>query len=130
MWRSFHSASNASNKIKSTPGVETSLTKDQLKSFATTQLRKACTAEMLVFIKGFSALKESANYTQVVLCIAALGEVMSSCWKELESTKPQTLGKVSIVIESETDIPTLSVETEEANFMLAVESLHSVTKKP
>jgi hypothetical protein len=61
--------------------------------------------------------------------VAALGEIMSNCWKELESIQPHTLGKVAIVIESEIDIPKLSVETEEATIMLSVEPLQE-KKKP
>ena len=48
---------------------------------------------------------------------------MSNCWKELESTQPHSLGNVAIVIESEADIPKLSVETEEASILLSVEPL-------
>ena len=56
-----------------------------------------------------------------MLCIAGLGEIMSNCWKEVEATQPQALGRVAIVIESEVEIPRLSVETEEVNIMLSVE---------
>lgn len=63
-----------------------------------------------------------------MVCVAALGEVMANCWKELEATQPQDLGRVAIVIESDTDIPTLAAETEEANITLSVEPLREQKK--
>jgi len=125
MWKSFH---NAITQNKAKNGSETTLTKEQLKNFAITQLTMACASEMLIFIKRFPLANEVKKYTNVVLCIAGLGEVLSNCWKEVENTKPQVLGRVAIVIESEIDIPILSIETEEANFMLSVEPLYSVKK--
>ncbi len=54
---------------------------------------------------------------------------MADCWKKLEAARSHDMGRVAIVIESETDIPRLSVDTEEANIMLSVEPLREVRKK-
>ena len=120
MWKSFHFA------VVVTKGKfqgDLSLTDEQLKDFAITQLKKNCKTEILIFIKNFPSTKSDVNYNQIVLCIAALGELVTNCWKELESIHTNALGKVAIVIESSIAIPKLSVETEEANFLLSVEPL-------
>ena len=120
MWKAFHSA------VISTKGKfqsDLSLTKEQLKDFSSTQIKNSYNTEILIFIKNFPRSEDTSSYKQIVLCIAALGELVTNCWKELESTQPNALGKVAIIIESEIAIPRLSVETEEANFVLSVEPL-------
>lgn len=120
MWKAFHSSViSAKGKFQS----DLSLTREQLKDFASTQIKNCCNAETLIFVKNFPKSENKDAYKQIVLCIAALGELVTNCWKELETAQPNALGKVAIVIESETAIPRLSVETEEASFVLSVEPL-------
>eukprot|EP00826_Nyctotherus_ovalis_P015679 TRINITY_DN1447_c0_g1_i1.p2 TRINITY_DN1447_c0_g1~~TRINITY_DN1447_c0_g1_i1.p2 ORF type:complete len:100 (-),score=28.52 TRINITY_DN1447_c0_g1_i1:37-336(-) len=85
MWKAFHfSVVSAKGKFQS----DLSLTREQLKDFASTQIKNSCNTETLIFIKNFPKSEDKDTYKQIVLCTAILGELVTNCWKELEIIQP------------------------------------------
>lgn len=93
-----------------------------LRKLAAMQLSAGCHAELLIIVRGIPRATEGLE--QLLPVIVTLAEAVNVAWSEVENANPDLLGRVALVLESQEEIRTLTVEKADTRTSLYVEPLN------
>ena len=93
-----------------------------LRKLAAVQLSSACHDQLLLIIRNIPPSGHRL-FQSILPQIATLAEFVNIAWSEVENNNPDLLGRIALVLESDNEIKTLTLDRGDTRMTLFVERL-------